>query len=212
MERLYEIKPKKTNYGGTLYRSRIEARWAVFFDSLGIEHEYEPFCEEVGSDFTSLYYLPDFYLPSQNIFIEIKPGQPEEIEKIKAAYWCNDIQEIVILFNLNPPTEKFENGWLFEFHNIVQKVSIRKSWWWGECPKCGHVDMAEFAYITSCGCYTIDDYNDLYEREELSGENYTKRLSRSKRLMKAYSNARNYEFKLGSNCQVKQVRYQSSLF
>lgn len=31
-----------TRYAGCRFRSRLEARWAVFFDHLGIEWEYEP--------------------------------------------------------------------------------------------------------------------------------------------------------------------------
>lgn len=31
----------ETEYGGYKFRSRLEARWAVFFDMLGIKWEYE---------------------------------------------------------------------------------------------------------------------------------------------------------------------------
>jgi len=37
-----EIKAIQTEYKGYLFRSRLEARWAVFFDACGIEYEYEP--------------------------------------------------------------------------------------------------------------------------------------------------------------------------
>ena len=47
-------------FRGYLFRSRLEARWAVFFDALGIQWEYEPE-GIVLSDGT--HYLPDFYLP-----------------------------------------------------------------------------------------------------------------------------------------------------
>ena len=36
------IKAIETEYSGHKFRSRLEARWAVFFDSLGIKWEYEP--------------------------------------------------------------------------------------------------------------------------------------------------------------------------
>lgn len=212
MERNYKIKAIKTNYNGILFRSKTEARWAVFFDSLGVEYRYEPYYEEVGNDYLSFNYLPDFYLQQQDIYIEIKPGKPCHTEERKAAFWCKDIHEIVILFNLNPPTEKLENGWLYYFPNIKQISTVRDSYWWGECPKCGHIDIAEYAYITSCGCHDIDFYNNLFEKEEVSGMDYSKKLSRSKRLMKAYSNAKNYKFKPGHNDPVKKIQYQSSLF
>lgn len=36
-----DLKPINTRYKGYLFRSRLEARWAVFLDSLGITWEYE---------------------------------------------------------------------------------------------------------------------------------------------------------------------------
>lgn len=51
------IKPIETHYNGLRFRSRLEARWAVFFDALGIEYEYEPEGFELPS---GARYLPDF--------------------------------------------------------------------------------------------------------------------------------------------------------
>ncbi|MGI5223022.1 hypothetical protein [Nocardia sp. CA-290969] len=53
-----DLKPIETSYAGCRFRSRIEARWAVFFDHLGIGWEYEP----QGFDLPSGRYLPDFLL------------------------------------------------------------------------------------------------------------------------------------------------------
>ena len=51
------IRPIETIYNGYRFRSRLEARWAVFFDALGIQYEYEPEGFKL-SDGTM--YLPDF--------------------------------------------------------------------------------------------------------------------------------------------------------
>lgn len=51
------IKVKETEYHGYRFRSRLEARWAVFFDSLGVKYEYEP--EGFTLD-NGVSYLPDF--------------------------------------------------------------------------------------------------------------------------------------------------------
>ena len=51
-----KIKPIETKYKGYRFRSRLEARWAVFFDTLKYDWEYEP----EGFDLGGLYYLPDF--------------------------------------------------------------------------------------------------------------------------------------------------------
>lgn len=35
------IKAIETVYNGYRFRSRLEARWAVFFDEMGVQYEYE---------------------------------------------------------------------------------------------------------------------------------------------------------------------------
>jgi hypothetical protein len=52
------IKAIETKYKGYRFRSRLEARWAVFFDALGIEWTYEPQGFEKGGT----RYLPDFQI------------------------------------------------------------------------------------------------------------------------------------------------------
>lgn len=64
-----DIKAIQTEYKGYLFRSRLEARWAVFFDELGIEWEYEPEGLVLSN---GKYYLPDFYLPDFSCFFEVK--------------------------------------------------------------------------------------------------------------------------------------------
>lgn len=66
------IKPIETNYKGYRFRSRLEARWAVFFDALGVAWDYEKEGYDLGD---AGWYLPDFWLPSLGIFVEIKPGE-----------------------------------------------------------------------------------------------------------------------------------------
>lgn len=64
------MKAIQTYYKGYHFRSRNEARWAVFFEHLGLEWEYE----REGWDLVDVgYYLPDFYLRMQNCWVEIKP-------------------------------------------------------------------------------------------------------------------------------------------
>lgn len=38
----YAIKARPTRYGGINFRSRLEARWAAFFDLIKVNWEYEP--------------------------------------------------------------------------------------------------------------------------------------------------------------------------
>lgn len=83
-----EIKPIETVYNGYRFRSRLEARWAVFFDMAGIKYLYEPEGYQL-SDGTR--YLPDFYLPEllsrhdeKGIYVEVK-GEltPEDLHKVE---------------------------------------------------------------------------------------------------------------------------------
>ena len=64
------IQAIETQYKGYRFRSRLEARWAVFFDALDIPWEYEPEGFELGN---GIRYLPDFWLPAQECWVEIKP-------------------------------------------------------------------------------------------------------------------------------------------
>lgn len=69
-----------TFYKGYRFRSRLEARWAVVFDALGIDWVYEPEGYKLDN---GECYLPDFYIPSANAYIEIKGQEPtdDEIKK-----------------------------------------------------------------------------------------------------------------------------------
>lgn len=74
-----EIKAIETEYNGYRFRSRLEARWAVFFDTLGIRYEYEPegYVLSDGSK-----YLPDFYLPDYKYYAEVKGMSDHLVEDI----------------------------------------------------------------------------------------------------------------------------------
>lgn len=79
------IKAIETVYNGYRFRSRLEARWAVFFDALGIKYEYEPEGFDLGE---AGYYLPDFFIPETRFFYEVKPRidfvSAQDNEKVNA--------------------------------------------------------------------------------------------------------------------------------
>lgn len=64
------IKSIPTTYNGRCYRSRTEARWAVFFDALAVRFVYEPGPHRLPSG----VYVPDFWLPDLGSYAEVKPG------------------------------------------------------------------------------------------------------------------------------------------
>jgi hypothetical protein len=71
----YAIKSHPTLYKGTMFRSRLEARWAAFFDLAGWEWQYEPI-DLMG-------WTPDFYVRFHcghsecdgyhDLLVEVKP-------------------------------------------------------------------------------------------------------------------------------------------
>ena len=65
------IKAIETIYNGYRFRSRLEARWAVYFDSLDIKYEYEHEGYQLP---TGDLYLPDFVLPELDVHVEVKPN------------------------------------------------------------------------------------------------------------------------------------------
>jgi hypothetical protein len=71
-----DIKAIETNYMGCRFRSRLEARWAVFFDAIGWMWEYEKQGYTIGyHDEDEVPWLPDFEIstPSgQHFYVEVK--------------------------------------------------------------------------------------------------------------------------------------------
>ena len=61
------IKPIETLYRGHYFRSKAEARFAVFLDCLGVKWEYEPQGFDLGN---GLKYLPDFKIYNVEIWDE----------------------------------------------------------------------------------------------------------------------------------------------
>jgi len=83
----------ETYYKSTRFRSRLEAKWALFFDELGIIWDYE--CE--GFESRGIRYLPDFYLPELGYFFEVKPYAPSAEEFYKSAIGVESSKKPLIL-------------------------------------------------------------------------------------------------------------------
>lgn len=77
----------------------MEARWAVFFDTLGVKWEYEKEGFDLGK---SGWYLPDFWLPDYGFWIEIKGQEPteKEIETSRALF--EETNDLVFIFKTIP--------------------------------------------------------------------------------------------------------------
>lgn len=62
-----------TSYDGHKFRSRLEARWALFFNLIGIPWEYEREAFSLVVNDKPTGYTPDFWLPAQQTWFEVKP-------------------------------------------------------------------------------------------------------------------------------------------
>src|SRR5882724_4005731 len=127
------MQPIPTEYKGTKFRSRTEARWAIFMNSLGVRYDYEL----EGYDLNGLFYLPDFWLPEQEIFLEIKPASPtnEEIEKaLRLATYTK--RKVFIQWGAPRLPEFGIDEWAY---CIFPDDGEDHQYWWCECPNCHKV-------------------------------------------------------------------------
>jgi hypothetical protein len=103
------MKPINTFYNGDYFRSRLEARWAVFFTKLNIKYIYEPegFVSKKGETYLPDFYLPDTYLrDDKGLYIEIK-NINHEIDNIKCAEWFD---RNIVLFRGKPIDNLWNDG------------------------------------------------------------------------------------------------------
>ena len=120
-----DIKPIETVYNGYRFRSRLEARWAVFFDAMGIKYEYEP----EGVEFEDgTKYLPDFLLyvwhrshtdEWEPIYAEVKGLMGEnDLHKIELF---SEHYPIIVLGNLPANQYGYQRAFDedFRFHSYI---------------------------------------------------------------------------------------------
>jgi hypothetical protein len=98
----------KTEYRGVTYRSQTEARWAVFFDALGVQFSYEP---ETISLSSGARYIPDFFIKDFNAYFEVKPSSDEIVtaEATKARCLAHDRPSQRVWLAIGAPAPKTPN-------------------------------------------------------------------------------------------------------
>jgi hypothetical protein len=74
------ITARRRWYRGVHFRSTLEADWAATLDSLNITWQYEPeaYQTPLGA------YSPDFWLPAQKVWLEVKGPHSERVDKAEA--------------------------------------------------------------------------------------------------------------------------------
>jgi hypothetical protein len=110
----YSIAAIPTVYRGRRYRSRLEARWAAFFDRLGLIHEYEPY--DLGR------WSPDFLIRGQSgrsVLVEVKPiiefdaGIAEKmVGAWRDRFGKAETAPSLLLAGISPSPSMQNTGWL----------------------------------------------------------------------------------------------------
>lgn len=92
----YTIAAIPTTYAGVNFRSRLEARWAAFFDLAGIKWDYEPF------DLDG--WAPDFLLRTDrdDILVEVKPVDFDEPSNAFDKARAHKQDHIILLLGVRP--------------------------------------------------------------------------------------------------------------
>jgi ribosomal protein S27AE len=142
------MKAIQTSYSGYLFRSRLEARWGVWFGAVGLQWEYEPegFALPDGAR-----YLPDFrvYTPQRaSCWYEIKPATVKEDAKFSAFRaalydeWNNRQDKN---FGTGPsPRATLLSGDPYEWFGAQNRM----------CPRCG--DAGQVRDRDYCVCDACD--------------------------------------------------------
>jgi hypothetical protein len=142
-----DIKPIETIYNGYRFRSRLEARWAVFFDAAGIEYQYEPEGFELEG---GIKYLPDFYLP--NIGGRVRNGKGLYIE-VKGKMTHSDWEKVVLFSRVESNEVSIDGN--FSAINPIMCVSDIPSY---ACDY-GENDYYWNAYTIDCDDYPVWFYH-----------------------------------------------------
>ena len=108
---------------GYRFRSRLEARWAVFFGALGIDWEYEKEGYDLGN---TGFYLPDFWLPQVKMWAEVKPEKLNDTERRKCEVLAQETDHPCLMLIGVPENKAYEaisyavtdGGWPGEYEGV----------------------------------------------------------------------------------------------
>lgn len=131
----------ETWFRGYRFRSRLEARWACFLTEAGVPFEYEA----QGYTFDGHFYLPDFWLPIQNCWCEIKPADPTEEERYRAERVGDGTGKRMYVL-VGEPMPKDECLALpYQTPGFERHFLVSPEWdsyqFFAQCPSCGYIGI-----------------------------------------------------------------------
>lgn len=141
------MKAIPTTYAGVRFRSRLEARYALAFDQIGIKWAYEPEGVQLrGGE----RYLSDFWLPDCRTFVEVKGPTTDRADLVTKA---QDEVDSERLERCSPDKPLFvlcdEFGRMFagdELETHLSRCERCSQWYFRvdccgwNCRCCGHAD------------------------------------------------------------------------
>lgn len=174
------LKAIETKYKGYRFRSRLEARWAVFFDALSVPWEYE----KEGYLLEGTPYLPDFWLPRQQCHVEIKGQKPTPEELRKADLLCIASERWVDILVGTPGDHSV---YAFRHYHTMPFVN---NFLMAICDNCGSLCFGHFSLRKEfyAHCYTCG--GGVYRQGK---------LERHPRLLAAFDAARSARFEHGEH-------------
>jgi hypothetical protein len=162
----------KTKYKGYTFSSRLEARWAAFFDLLDWKWTYEPVdLKGYIPDFILLFYKP--------LLVEITPeiyrtDLTPYVDQIQQSGWQNEycVFGAELLETEDPSSETLALGLLGE---VYECDALSSPWRDGDaeffrCTHCGQYSIHHNIGSYHCrvnGCYDGDHYLGGIDKAEI---------------------------------------------
>ena len=202
------IRAIETYYNGYRFRSRLEARWAVFLDALGVKYEYEP----EGFTMNGIYYLPDFRVTCYgtrgscedkyafDLYIEVKSSKGLSDDESNKIEMFSGLEDGYCDYELNKSDKRFPVLIVTEIPNVQTAYDCIDTSLFGSYESIGH-DIYPFNYSTIDGDYfgafpSADNKGRFY----LMGDEGSYLIKEDcPRLIKAYQKARQARFEYGEN-------------
>lgn len=198
-------KARPTWYRNCQFRSRIEARWCIFMDHIGVPWNYEVDTYNVAP---GIQYGPDFYLPRQECWLEIKhrPARPHEQRKARLLALLFR-EPIHILGGPIPDPDRLSelhtwSCWPAEFVSDADKrlhaewepdagglpVLETEGFRWVQCPDCDDVALTYGGALDAIECGCCEPYFDG------TTYHYEQPLGMTRAMREAYIRARSHDF------------------
>jgi hypothetical protein len=139
IRRSARFKPVQTFYNGRKFDRRLEARWAVALDTLGVGFRYYNANSNPGEG--SMFELPGF----GDFWLLIRPALPVKADIQRAKRWVSEgnAQEVVILFgNCGMPSNKKTYGGFAWWRNSAGCIKEDVDVLWRECLLCSSPSLA----------------------------------------------------------------------